>query len=288
MPKCGKCLFDPRTGKECVRLIDIHPDIAEEYSLKNKIPIDKISIESKVRISWICRLCKGAFCGKIEQKLSNKIKCSRCFPTIGTPLFQSHPQLAAIWSLNNTLLPENLSSGSEQKIWLICQKEDCRKEYDTRVCIAASGSRCPYCSGRRVAENTNLAYLRPDLASQWSALNKKTPSEVTQFSHYKACWNCSQCSNVWQAAVAKRSGGNGCPNCRVSKGEAAIAKLLNSKGISFEQEKTFVDCKNQNALLFDFYLYNYNICIEYDGQQHFMPIKDWGGEEKFKQRQMTK
>ena len=33
---------------------------------------------------------------------------------------------------------------------------------------------------------------------------------------------------------------------------------------------------------FDFYLPDYNACIEYDGQQHFEPIDFFGGEEKFK------
>jgi len=30
-------------------------------------------------------------------------------------------------------------------------------------------------------------------------------------------------------------------------------------------------------LPFDFYLSNYNIAIEYQGEQHFNPIKGWGG-----------
>lgn len=35
-------------------------------------------------------------------------------------------------------------------------------------------------------------------------------------------------------------------------------------------------------LPFDFYLYDKNIIIEYDGLHHFEPVKGWGGEEKFK------
>lgn len=29
---------------------------------------------------------------------------------------------------------------------------------------------------------------------------------------------------------------------------------------------------------FDFYLPDYNVCIEYDGKQHFKPVEYWGGE----------
>ena len=35
---------------------------------------------------------------------------------------------------------------------------------------------------------------------------------------------------------------------------------------------------------FDFYLPDYNICIEYDGEEHFQPVEFFGGEEKFQRR----
>lgn len=33
-----------------------------------------------------------------------------------------------------------------------------------------------------------------------------------------------------------------------------------------------MECKNNRSLPFDFYLPEYNTCIEYDGEQHFYPI----------------
>ena len=41
--------------------------------------------------------------------------------------------------------------------------------------------------------------------------------------------------------------------------------------------KYFCFCKNILPLPFDFYLPDYNICIEYNGRQHYEPIKKWGG-----------
>ena len=40
---------------------------------------------------------------------------------------------------------------------------------------------------------------------------------------------------------------------------------------------SFIDCKNNIALRFDFYLPEHNTCIEYDGIQHFKPIKFFNG-----------
>jgi len=40
----------------------------------------------------------------------------------------------------------------------------------------------------------------------------------------------------------------------------------------------FNSCKNIKELPFDFYLPEYNICIEYDGQHHFNIVSKFGGE----------
>lgn len=77
--------------------------------------------------------------------------------------------------------------------------------------------------------------------------------------------------------------GAGCPACKNSKGEQIIKNFLNDKNIKFIEQKKFIDCKNINYLKFDFYLNELNICIEYDGKQHFEPIKRFGGIEEFEQ-----
>lgn len=54
----------------------------------------------------------------------------------------------------------------------------------------------------------------------------------------------------------------------------------------FIHQKTFSDCKNPKTgrhLKFDFFLPQYNICIEYDGEQHHKARKAFGGEKALKQ-----
>lgn len=68
--------------------------------------------------------------------------------------------------------------------------------------------------------------------------------------------------------------GNGCPKCKNNyKGEIAIRNFLTEYKIEFKEQKRFDDCKDSNTLPFDFYLPQYNLCIEFDGIQHFKPIK---------------
>ncbi len=76
--------------------------------------------------------------------------------------------------------------------------------------------------------------------------------------------------------------GAGCPICNESRNEKIIRKILNDNNIIFETQKTFNGCKFKNKLKFDFYLPNYNLCIEYDGEQHYKPLIFFGGEKALK------
>lgn len=73
--------------------------------------------------------------------------------------------------------------------------------------------------------------------------------------------------------------GQGCPACSSSKGELAIAKYLQDNGIKYQRQylvKLQVNNSPYNAFV-DFYLPDLNIYIEYNGQQHYMPIECFGG-----------
>lgn len=77
----------------------------------------------------------------------------------------------------------------------------------------------------------------------------------------------------------------GCPFCNESKGEKKILEILENNNIFFIRQYKFNECKNINQLPFDFYLPDYNICIEFDGIQHYKPVKYFGGINKLKYTQ---
>jgi hypothetical protein len=74
-----------------------------------------------------------------------------------------------------------------------------------------------------------------------------------------------------------------CPKCRGSKGEKAIAFLLQEASIEFIQEYKIKI--NEHDLRFDFYLPKYDIFIEYQGEQHFKAKPYFGGEKGLKRQQ---
>ena len=78
---------------------------------------------------------------------------------------------------------------------------------------------------------------------------------------------------IFEQAPYEHKNGSGCPICMESKGERIIRNILIQKNIKYETQKKFKECKYINILSFDFYLNEYNICIEYDGEQHFKKFR---------------
>lgn len=62
-----------------------------------------------------------------------------------------------------------------------------------------------------------------------------------------------------------------CKHCTssISSGEKAVTNWLIKNNINFKFQYRFKDCKYIRPLIFDFYLPDYNICIEFDGAYHY-------------------
>ena len=90
----------------------------------------------------------------------------------------------------------------------------------------------------------------------------------------KAYWKCRcDCGNETIVANSNLINGHttSC-GCIKSKGELLIRQLLLELNISFKTEYIFKNLPNRR---FDFYLIDKNICIEYDGRQHFNYNTNW-------------
>lgn len=86
----------------------------------------------------------------------------------------------------------------------------------------------------------------------------------------------------FEQVANKHLKGCGCPKCKESKGEKIIREFLIENDINYNSQHKFNGCRNILKLPFDFYLPDYNICIEFNGAQHYKPVKYWGGEETLK------
>ena len=59
---------------------------------------------------------------------------------------------------------------------------------------------------------------------------------------------------------------------KLSKGETEVARVLDNLNLTYEREKTFSGLYNYNGttlLYYDFWVPCNNLCIEFDGSQHY-------------------
>lgn len=122
---------------------------------------------------------------------------------------------------------------------------------------------CPKCGKRASLAQEEFEQRVADIDDSIIVIGKyKTHQE-------KILFGCSHCGNSWMAKPNNILNGRGCPHCKSSKGELKISVVLDSMQIEYIEQKRFKDCKYQAVLPFDFYISEYNTCIEYDGLQHY-------------------
>ncbi len=147
-------------------------------------------------------------------------------PKPGESLAEVNPELASQWhpTKNTGLTPNDIKKGCGFKVWWLCPV--CGHEWQATVNSRSRGNGCPECgkwkSGRtRSTPKTgeSFADLHPELIAEWHPTRNGglTPFDVKPGSNKKVWWVCSDCGHEWQATIADRSVGNGCPECRKRK-----------------------------------------------------------------------
>lgn len=86
---------------------------------------------------------------------------------------------------------------------------------------------------------------------------------------------CEKCDYIWKAKPEKSVRGTDCPKCNFSKGEKKIDEFLCTHDIANIPQKKFDDLVGIHGwkLSYDFYIPSFNVLIEYQGEQHYEPIK---------------
>jgi hypothetical protein len=233
---------------------------------------------------------------KVEINLRN-LKSNKC-PSVFSPNNPHTIENIKLWIqlINKQDEIELISDkyiDSSKPLKFLCKKKNCGETFEASWAniskikdIEYNSNGCSYCHGKKVGLSNCLATKFPQLISEWHPIlnGDLTPWDVTYGSHQNVWWLCSNenCNNEWDTSVKDRSSaGHQCPLCATSRGEKQIEKYLKENNIEYIHDYKFNDCKNIHKLKFDFYLFNYNMCIEYDGKHHYEPIDYFGGQEDF-------
>ena len=164
--------------------------------------------------------------------------------------------------------------GCKYKHQFICHKhEDKGIQYNSFDNIINNNHVCKYCSYEVLGEIKRL-----DEDKIIELCNEKKLVYYGRFSKDYESWIQYKCPKHIKNGIQQMSlthfkeSAIPCRYCNITSGELKISKYFDSQNIKYITQKTFDGCKNKKLLKFDFYLPNNNICVEYDGQQHFYPV----------------
>ena len=216
-------------------LASVHPELARQWDYAKNAPLvpADISAGSGRSVWWRCE--KGHSWRALIRSRTAGCGCPVCAGRQLLPgendLASVCPELAKQWdaSRNGNQRPQDVLPGTEKKVWWICERG-----HHWRAAISMrtrSLSGCPVCAGKQVLPGFNdLASQKPALAAQWDAARNGTltPEQVTPASNRKAWWRCEK-GHSFQAVIASRANGSGCPYCTNKKVLAGFNDLATAE-----------------------------------------------------------
>lgn len=198
-------------------LFTTQPNIAVQWDHEKNLNLspEQFSAGSNAKVWWKCKLGHSWEALISSRKKNGCPYCSGRRPISGVnDLLTVNADLVAQWDYekNGDLRPDFVASNTTIKVWWRCGKGH---SWQAKVSNRNNGARCPCCSGRLpVLGETDLRTLRPDLYSEWDFEKNHNLiiEQIAPWSNKKVWWKCER-GHSYEAVVASRTRGNGCPYC---------------------------------------------------------------------------
>lgn len=272
---CSQCITKNKLDNLYQKVIDI----CEKMNYQIITQRDEI-VNADSEIFYICPKH-----GKTHTKICSLIKNKGCY-WCGRDCAIYKKNRTTLESRQAKLYINALSAAEENGYVLLSNKEDiinnktyilyiCQRHgiHSMRIANFINKKGCPECAKDN---NRSLFQLSQDEVDRrirnlgGVLLNKQDYKNQTEKNLLIECFECGK-PFITSLRNFEQHGGQVCSECsnKESLGEKRIRLYLESNNIPFRQYEWFADCRDINPLPFDFYLFNHNILIEFDGRQHF-------------------
>ena len=180
--------------------------------------------------------------------------------------------------------------GIREKVRIFCPVHGWFKQIAAAHVI---GRECNLCGNEKIA-NT-LTYSKKDFLEKARLAHgdKYDYSLVDYKQAYKNVKIICPIHGIFEQTPHNHWKGHNCPICsrharhnygKTSKGELEIEKVLKENDISYIKQYEIIDnniFNPRSRMYADFYIPDTNTIIEFNGEQHYRPIKFFGGEQVF-------
>jgi hypothetical protein len=220
---------------------------------------------TKIKFQCLLDRCKYIWNGTPSDIL-NGCGCPNCAGKI----LPTNKELKKILLSFNIKALDTINIKSE-KIQFKCLNKSCNYIWKNTLSKILNNKRniiCPECYKQSIID---------DIDHKLHNYNIKRIGNFTKRSG-KTLFECLNCLHRWETTITTiLCNETGCPNCCSSKNENAVGNILLSSGIKFFRhyyiKYIIPDAKK---IFVDFYFPSLNIIIEYNGYQHYEPVR-FGG-----------
>lgn len=263
----GKALTNEDFIKRVYSLVGDKYSVLDEYKGRH----EKVLIQHKeCGYTWYVEA--GAFLGNKNKKGS---RCPQCYGNVNKTTATFGEEVNQATSGEYRLVSKYKNAHTKVRI----EHTLCGNTYECAPMSFTAGTRCPYCANQKI-DNQEVNHR----------LELLTKGQYTLASDYTGVFNKIKlqhkiCGHFMYTTLAKLDA-KVIPICHLcnpsSHGESLIQIVLEDIGVRYEQQKRF---DTISRLSYDFYLEYYGILIEYQGEQHYKPVKFFGGQDVFEKQQ---
>lgn len=266
------CKFCGKENKKSGREKPLEEYHAKELAISKGMEFVKITRENSILyVYYICPKHRnvGVQRTTIEGMRRMKVGCTYCIGRHKTTesfrreIFNINPNIKIKGEYINAKTPIECECLIDGTIW-----------FPTPNALL-NGQGCPECG--RIASNKNSTKTNEEFVYQLSIAN---PDIIPLQEYIQAkipIWvMCKKCGYKWQMTPDQLLHSGCCQECSATNNEKKLGDILTNWGCIIERQKKYDNCRDQLPLPFDIYLPEYNILIEYDGEQHYMPV-NFGG-----------
>ena len=279
-PEHGEFWQNPKhhlSGCGCPKCCGVYVPTTEEWiASAHEVHNGKYDY-SKVKyinaFTKVCIICPEH--GEFEQIPNNHLQGQGCPKCCGVYVPTTEEWIASARKVHGDKYDYSKAEyvNSKTKVCIICPKHG-HGEFWQNPKHHLSGCGCPKCCGVYVPTT-----------EEWIASARKVHGDKYDYSKAeyvnsktKVCIICPK-HGEFEQTPNKHTKGHGCPKCNLSHLELSVMNYLDEAGITYDYQKHFDWLWKQSL---DFYLPDYNVGVECQGEQHFFPVEHFGGDEGFK------
>lgn len=261
---CPKCSNDNKTVKNPL-------EKAQKMAKKHGgCCLSKQYIKAQKKLTWQCKN------GHIWKATYNKVQqgkwCRKCYNLRQMCSLQDAKKLAKKYC--GKCLSETYEGSKCKLLWECVNGHEWAAVYDS----VNKGSWCPKCKYEELSKRFRCDYTKADKIAK-SRGGKCLNSVEYKNSRTILLWQCKE-GHQWSAPFAPVCYNNTwCPECKKSKTQLFLVNIISEL---FPNNKILVNCRKfkwlcnpdtGRRLEIDIFVEGLNIAVEYDGEQHFVPVR---------------